>query len=74
MSDVRLEFKLAKVTRTKTTKNSFTYDDAVKKSSTGGIAPFDPKTHLNLWVCAHSVAACSVMRNSLEDRRPPMAW
>jgi len=52
VSDVRLEFRLAKVTRTKTTKNSFTYDDAVKKSSTGGIAPFDPKTHLNLWVCA----------------------
>jgi hypothetical protein len=52
VSDVRLEFKLVKVTRTKTTKDTFTYDDRVKKASTGGIAPFEPKKHLNLWVCA----------------------
>ena len=52
VSDVRIEFRLAKVTRTQTTKNSFTDDDGVKKSSTGGIAPFNPDTHLNLWVCA----------------------
>jgi len=52
VTDSRVEFKLAKVTRTKTTKNGFTFDDAVKKASTGGIAPFAPKTHLNLWVCA----------------------
>ena len=52
VSDVRMEFKLAKVTRTKTTKSTFTYDDAVKKASTGGIPPFQPTTHLNLWVCA----------------------
>jgi hypothetical protein len=52
VSDVRLQFKLVKVTRTKTTKSGFGADDAVKKASTGGIAPFSPKTHLNLWVCA----------------------
>jgi len=52
VSDVRLQFKLVKVTRTKTTKGGFGVDDAVKKASTGGIAPFSPKTHLNLWVCA----------------------
>ena len=52
VSDVRLQFKLVKVTRTKTTKSGFGVDDAVKKASTGGIAPFSPKTHLNLWVCA----------------------
>lgn len=52
ITDVRLEFKLVKVTRTKTTKNGFTFDDAVKKASTGGIAPFDPKKNLNLWSCA----------------------
>jgi hypothetical protein len=51
VSDVRMEFKLVKVTRTKTTKSSFTSDDLVKKASTGGIAPFQTKTHLNLWVC-----------------------
>jgi len=54
VSDVRLEFKLAKVTRTKTTKGPFTSDDLVKKASTGGIAPFQPKKYLNLWVCALS--------------------
>ena len=52
VSDVRLQFKLVKVTRTQTTKSGFGVDDAVKKASTGGIAPFSPKTHLNLWVCA----------------------
>jgi hypothetical protein len=51
VSDARMEFKLAKVTRTKTTKNGFSFDDGVKKASTGGIAPVNPKTHLNLWVC-----------------------
>ena len=52
VNDVRLQFKLVKVTRMKTTKSGFGVDDAVKKASTGGIAPFSPKTHLNLWVCA----------------------
>ena len=52
ITDVRIEFKLVKVTRTQTTKNGFTYDDAVKKASSGGIAPFSPKTNLNLWSCA----------------------
>jgi len=52
ISDGRMQFKVVKVTRTKTTKNGFTFDDGVKKASTGGIAPFSPKTHLNLWVCA----------------------
>jgi len=52
VTDARMQFKLVKVTRTKTNKAGFTFDDAVKKASTGGIAPFKPKTHLNLWVCA----------------------
>jgi hypothetical protein len=52
VTDARIQFKLAKVTRTKTSKSSFSYDDGVKKASTGGIAPITPKTHLNLWVCA----------------------
>jgi hypothetical protein len=52
VTDCRIEFKLVKVTRTKTTKNGFGADDTVKKASTGGIAPFSPKTHLNLWSCA----------------------
>ncbi len=52
VTDVRMQFKLVKTTRTKTTKSGFTFNDAVKKTSTGGIPPFSPKTHLNLWVCA----------------------
>ena len=54
VTDARIQFKLVKVTRTKTNKTSFTTDDQVKKAATGGIAPITPKTHLNLWVCATS--------------------
>ena len=54
IADARMEFKLVRVTRTKTSKTSFTHDDQVKKASTGGIAPITPKTHLNLWVCPMS--------------------
>ena len=51
VGDSRIYFKLAKVIRTKTTKTGFSHDDGVKKASTGGIAPYEPKTHLNVWVC-----------------------
>jgi hypothetical protein len=51
-TDARLRFKLAKVTRTKTTRSSFSTDDSVKRASSGGIAPFEPSTYLNLWVSA----------------------
>ena len=51
VTDSRIQFKLVKVTRTKTTEDDFTHDDGVKSRATGGIAPFSPKTHLNLWVC-----------------------
>ena len=53
-SDARIQFKLVKVTRTRTSRPTFSHDDGVKRSNTGGIAPFEPKTHLNLWVCALS--------------------
>ena len=52
VTDSRIQFKLVKVTRTKTTKSGFSFDDGVKKAATGGIAPFNPKTHVNIWVCA----------------------
>ena len=54
VTDTRIEFGLTKVTRTRTTRTSFTFDDGVKRAATGGIAPFKPRTHLNLWVCALS--------------------
>jgi hypothetical protein len=52
VTDSRIQFKLAKVTRTKTSRNGFSFDDGVKAAATGGIPPQDPATHLNMWVCA----------------------
>jgi hypothetical protein len=52
VSDSRMQFQLVKVTRTKTNKDGFSFDDGVKKASTGGIAPINPNTHVNIWVCA----------------------
>jgi hypothetical protein len=54
VTDSRVRFKLAKITRTKTTRASFPTDDSVKRASSGGIAPDSPATHLNLWVCSLS--------------------
>jgi hypothetical protein len=51
-ADSRIRFKLAKVTRTATTRASFSTDDGVKFAADGGVAPFMPEKHLNLWVCA----------------------
>jgi hypothetical protein len=51
VTDARITFKLVKVTRTKTTEDDFTHDDGVKRTATGGVTPFNPTTHLNIWVC-----------------------
>jgi hypothetical protein len=52
VADARIKFRLVKTTRTQTKQSGFTVDDAVKKASTGGIAPYLPTTHMNIWVCA----------------------
>ena len=52
VTDTRLRFKLASVKRKRTTRASFDTDDSVKRASSGGLAPFKPSSHLNLWVCA----------------------
>jgi hypothetical protein len=52
VTDARIQFALADVTRTATTRSAFSHDDGVKRASGGGIAPVRPKTHLNVWVCA----------------------
>ena len=52
VADCAIRFNVVKVTRTQTTKAGFSFNDDVKRASTGGIAPFKPKTHLNIWVCA----------------------
>jgi len=52
VTDTRVRFVLHKVTRTKTKKSGFSFDDGVKRASTGGVAPINPKKYLNIWVCA----------------------
>lgn len=61
-ADTRIEFCLASIdpngdpttgiTRTQTSKTSFSYiKDEVKSSSTGGVSNWDPKQYLNVWIC-----------------------
>jgi hypothetical protein len=54
IADSRVRFRLVKVTRTKTAKTAFSHDDSVKSAAGGGIEPFKPASHLNIWVCALS--------------------
>ncbi|TWD82792.1 repeat uncharacterized protein DUF346 [Kribbella amoyensis] len=61
VADGRIEFFLATedpngnptngITRTQTTKTSFSTDDAVKSSATGGVDPWPTDRYLNVWVC-----------------------
>jgi hypothetical protein len=60
VSDPMIEFQLATtdplgnpttgVTRTQTTRTSFSTDDAIKSSATGGIDPWPADKYLNIWV------------------------
>lgn len=49
--DTKIRFVLENVIRKSTNKKSWTTNDAMKKSSQGGINPTSPTTKLNLWVC-----------------------
>ncbi len=49
--NVGVSFVLDTVIRKSTTKSSWTTNDAMKKSSGGGINPTSPTTKLNLWCC-----------------------
>jgi hypothetical protein len=61
VTDARVQFKLATrkpdgtrtngVTRTQTSRTSFGDDDSVKFTAQGGIAAWDTKEYLNIWVC-----------------------
>ena len=53
-ANVGIRFVLDQVIRKSTTKTSWRTDDAMKKSSKGGINPTSPTTKLNLWVCTLS--------------------
>jgi Pregnancy-associated plasma protein-A len=52
VTDTRVKFSLVKVVRVKTDVDGFSHDDGVKRASTGGVGPFNPTTHMNIWVCA----------------------
>lgn len=49
--DIKVSFVLDQVIRKATTKKSWGTNDAMKKTTTGGINPTSPTTKLNLWCC-----------------------
>lgn len=49
--DTKIRFVLENVVRKATNKKSWGTNDAMKKSSLGGIDPTSPTTKLNIWVC-----------------------
>jgi hypothetical protein len=49
--DTKVRFVLEQVIRKSTNKKSWSTNDAMKKSSQGGINPTSPTTKLNIWVC-----------------------
>ncbi|MBL0233569.1 MAG: zinc metalloprotease [Chitinophagaceae bacterium] len=49
-----IRFVLDAVVRKQTNKKSWSTNDAMKKSSQGGINPTSPTTKLNMWVCTLS--------------------
>lgn len=48
---VGITFVLDSVRRKSSTKTSWSTNDAVKKTASGGLDPLSPTTKLNLWVC-----------------------
>ena len=60
-ADTRIQFRLARrdifgnatngITRTRTAVPSFSFDDGVKSSRTGGADPWPTRRYLNIWVC-----------------------
>jgi hypothetical protein len=49
--DTKIRFTLQNVVRKATNKRSWSTNDAMKKSSQGGIDPTSPTNTLNVWVC-----------------------
>ncbi len=52
--NTKIIFVLKGTKKQPTTKTSWSTNDAMKKSSQGGIDPADPATTLNIWVCTLS--------------------
>jgi hypothetical protein len=49
--DTRIKFVLENVNRKLTNKTSWTTNNAMKKTSQGGLDPTNPTSKLNIWVC-----------------------
>ena len=49
--DISVKFYIDQIIRKSTTKTSWGTADAMKKTSTGGIAPTSSTTKLNFWIC-----------------------
>ncbi len=49
--DTKIRFVLDQVIRKSTNKKSWSTNNAMKKTSLGGIDPTSPSTKMNLWVC-----------------------
>ncbi|MDH7444402.1 zinc metalloprotease [Aquimarina sp. 2201CG14-23] len=50
-ADTQINFTLAGVTRTSSSRTSWGTRDDMKRSSQGGVDPIDPANYLNMWVC-----------------------
>lgn len=51
VSDYQLTFTLEGVTRKSSTRVDWETNDDMKSTTTGGVDPITPETHLNIWVC-----------------------
>lgn len=51
IANCKIVFVLDKIFRRQTTVTSFSTNDAMKKTSSGGLDPTSPTTKLNLWSC-----------------------
>jgi hypothetical protein len=49
VADFKIQFCLAGIIRKQTTVSSWSTNDAIKKTSSGGQDPTDPETKLNIW-------------------------
>lgn len=50
VADYNIRFVLAGINRKSTTKKSWSLNDAMKKSGSGGINPTNPTENLNIWI------------------------
>jgi len=46
-----IDFVIAGITRKQSSTTSWGTNDAMKKSSQGGVDPITPDTHMNMWIC-----------------------